>query len=85
MSGLNIPLVGTCSVNLAQKMPWNDEGYRPPQVMIDDYHFMSCQVDSFVEPPCSSFLGNIAAVTVTKKCRGAPTKRVGFLGIFLSY
>lgn len=32
MSGLNHPVVGTCSVAMATKMPWNDAGYRPPQV-----------------------------------------------------
>ncbi|CAM9547986.1 unnamed protein product [Ascophyllum nodosum] len=31
MSGLTNPVVGTCSVPLAEKMPWNDAGYRPPQ------------------------------------------------------
>lgn len=32
MSGMNNPVVGTCSVAIATKMPWNDEGYCPPQV-----------------------------------------------------
>lgn len=32
MSGLNNPVVGTCSVAIATKMPWNDAGYQPPQV-----------------------------------------------------
>eukprot|EP00903_Cladosiphon_okamuranus_P014837 g13738.t1 len=31
MSGLNNPVVGTCSVAIAYKMPWNDAEYRPPQ------------------------------------------------------
>ncbi|CAM9402960.1 unnamed protein product [Ectocarpus sp. 12 AP-2014] len=31
MSGLNNPVVGTCSVAVATKMPWNDAGYCPPQ------------------------------------------------------
>ncbi|CBN80088.1 conserved unknown protein [Ectocarpus siliculosus] len=31
MSGLNNPVVGTCSVAVATKMPWNDAGYSPPQ------------------------------------------------------
>ncbi|CAN0466830.1 unnamed protein product [Scytosiphon promiscuus] len=32
MSGLTNPVVGTCSVAIATKMPWNDVGYCPPQV-----------------------------------------------------
>lgn len=32
MSGLTNPVVGTCSVAMGEKMPWNDEGYKPPQV-----------------------------------------------------
>ncbi|CAM9162703.1 unnamed protein product [Scytosiphon promiscuus] len=31
MSGLTNPVVGTCSVAIATKMPWNDVGYCPPQ------------------------------------------------------
>ncbi|CAM9189853.1 unnamed protein product, partial [Laminaria digitata] len=34
MSGLSNPVVGTCSVAMAPKMPWNDEGYQPPQVTV---------------------------------------------------
>jgi hypothetical protein len=31
LGGLNNPIVGTASVNLATKTPWNDTDYRPPQ------------------------------------------------------
>ncbi|CAM9226495.1 unnamed protein product, partial [Choristocarpus tenellus] len=33
LPGIKSALVGTCSVNLANKMPWNDASYSPPQVI----------------------------------------------------
>ena len=46
MSGLSNPVVGTCSVAMAPKMPWNDEGYQPPQVtyVIIPCNIVSCDI-----------------------------------------
>ena len=51
MSGLNNPVVGTCSVAIATKMPWNDAGYRPPQVhWTERYHVFRVDVAELRAP-----------------------------------